>query len=1168
MSARKIAAALLVLCSLAAQASTAVASQTEKPAWKITSISLPTNFSPGGVGTIFLVANNLGAKATTGPITITDTVPDGLEITATPSGRSSDAGLPDPPCKATGQVVTCTNQATGSGDIAAGSTKVTGLITTAGTFIVGREIQGTGIPAGTTIVSRSATELTLSDAATLTATGVELTTPAGPLRPGYQLEVRIFVKATGTPGTATNVASISGGGAADATTSSPVVVSPEVADFGFLPGSAGLDAPFTDPDGATTTQAGSHPYQLTLDLGFPTKLATSAITSLVSTGHLHDATIDLPRGVIVNPSATPVLCTEAELVNDLPCPAESQVGTMSAITIGVAPIASTTALYNMVPPPGEAAALGFNALGVGVYVHVLGGVRSDGDYGISGGSTDVPALPAHPVFGVRADLWGDPTAAGHDATRGECAPPALEVKSCPVTRTHTALLTLPGECPTAPLHFGARAHSWEEPQALATAQYDAADLAGAPSQLQGCEQLKFNPALSVKPTTNLADSPSGLDVELKQPQNFNSEENSPSPLRDARVTLPEGMIANASQADGLAVCSSAQIGLLSGVGKSPPHLSKAPDSCPEAAKIGTVEVETPLQPQIDEENKVVHDGEGNPLPRPLHGNLYIAKPFDNPFDSLLAIYISINDARSGVVAKLAGRVEPDPLTGQLTTRFNENPELPFSDVRLHLFTGSRAPLQTPPLCGSYTTTSTLTPWSAPATPDAQPADSFALGASPGGGSCPTSAAGAPNAPAFTAGTLAPQAGSFSPMVLKLSREDGSQRISKLEATLPQGLLARLAGVAQCSDAQIAVAQARSNPEEGALERAAPSCPAASEIGVLNVGAGAGPSPIYIQGHTYLAGPYKGAPLSAVVITPAIAGPFDLGTVVVRSGLYVDPTTAQVRLVSDPLPQILHGIPVDVRSVAVQVDRPNFSLNPTSCEPKSFTATATSTLGQAAPLLAPFKVGGCESLGFKPKLALRLFGPIHRGGHPRLRAVLTARPGDANIAATSVALPRSEFIDQAHFRTICTRVQFAAKQCPAGSVYGHIKAISPLVDYPVEGPIYLRSSSHKLPDVVAALRGPPSQPIEIDLVGRVDSVNGGIRTRFETVPDAPVTKAIVTLQGGKKGLFQNSTNICKGAFRATVKMDGQNGKFHDTRPILKAACKAKAHKKGGKGKGHR
>jgi hypothetical protein len=1111
MSKGRITIALFGLCVLAAYAAPAQA-QIPKAAWKITSTSLPTNFAPGSTGQIFLVADNLGAKASEGTITISDVVPEGLEIVKTKNEKEE----------------LVPNISANRNDLGAAPLKC---------------------------------EETNPNEAACTETG--------PIRPGYQIEMSIKVKVLPGAESATNEARIEGGAAEDATTASPVVISPDVASFDFLPGTVGLDGPFTDSDGAVTAQAGSHPYQLTLDVGFPTKLGDGG---LVGAGHLHDAAVDLPRGVIINPAATPKLCTEAELVG-ANCPPASQVGIVSTLTEPAgSPLAGASALYNMVPPPGEAAVLAADALGVGIFVHLRGEVRSDGDYGLSGYATEIPALPSHPAFGTRADLWGIPTSAIHDGARGSCAPPSQSVptqevlESCELKddeRTDTALLTLPGQCPPDPLHFGARAHSWEALDAPAvTASYEGADLSGAPSHIQGCGQLEFEPALKLRPTTNLADSPTGLEAEVSQTTDFSSVGDSPSPLRDALVTLPPGLVANASQADGLAVCSSAQIGLLSGVGQSPVRISKQPESCPDAAKIGTVEVESPLLAQIDEEDNIVLDAEGNPVPRPLRGGIFLAKPFDNPFNSLIAIYIVVEDSRSGTVAKLAGKVVPDPLSGQITTRFTENPQLPLSDVRLHVFAGSRAPLQTPPVCGSYATTSALTPWAAPDLPGANPTDSFEVSATPSGADCPASEAQAPNAPSFSAGTLSPQAGAFGAMVLKLSREDGSQRIAKLEATLPAGLLARLAGVAECSEAQIAAAKARSNPEEGKLEQASPSCPAASEIGTVDVGAGAGPSPLHIGGHAYLAGSYKGAPLSVVVITPAVAGPFDLGAVVVRSALYIDPTTAQGRVVSDPLPTILQGIPADVRSVTVRVDRPSFTLNPTSCAPKSFLALSTSTLGQAAALSSPFQVGGCETLGFAPKLALRLSGGTHRGAHPAFRAVLTARPGDANIARTSLALPHSEFIDQAHFRTICTRVQFAAAQCPAGAVYGHATATSPLLDYAVNGPVYLRSSSHQLPDVVAALKGPPGQPVEIDLVGRVDSINGGIRFTFETVPDAPVTKAIFTAQGGKKGLFQNSTDICRGAHRATVKMDAQNGKFHDTRPLLRVRC----GKKGGKGKG--
>jgi hypothetical protein len=545
---------------------------------------------------------------------------------------------------------------------------------------------------------------------------------------------------------------------------------------------------------------------------------------------------------------------------------------------------------------------------------------------------------------------------------------------------------------------------------------------------------------------------------------------------------------------------------------------------------------------------------------PLHGSIYLAEPFDNPFDSLVAVYLAVEDKQTGIVAKLAGEGELDPQSGQILTRFSENPEIPIAELKVHLFGGSRGPFVTPPVCSGFTAEAQFTPWSAPEGKDAFPTAAFQTTASPLGGACPTAEAQLPNAPKLLAGTESPAAGKYSPLLFKLSRQDGTQRIAKIEATVPTGLIAKLAGVGSCPEAGIAKAHSREAPERGALEQADPSCPASSEIGSVVGGAGAGPNPYYTTGHAYLAGPYKGAPVSIVAIAPAVAGPFDLGTVVVRSAVYIDPESAQVRIVSDPVPQVLQGVPVDLRSVAVRADRPGFSLNPTSCAVKSFGGDAVSTLGSLAPLFERFQVGGCKSLPYKPKLTARLFGPTNRGGHPRLKSVFTAKPGEANTAKISFAFPKSEFIDQAHFRTICTRVQFAAHQCPAGSIYGHVRAFTPLLDYPLEGPIYLRSSSHKLPDLVLALRGPAYQPIAFDAVGRVDSVHGGLRVRFEEVPDAPISKVIVTAQGAKKGLFQNSTDICKGIHRATLKLDAQNGKVHDTQPQMKAQCKKK-----GKGK---
>jgi hypothetical protein len=527
---------------------------------------------------------------------------------------------------------------------------------------------------------------------------------------------------------------------------------------------------------------------------------------------------------------------------------------------------------------------------------------------------------------------------------------------------------------------------------------------------------------------------------------------------------------------------------------------------------------------------------------------------------LLALYLAISDPSTGTYANLAGRVSADPNTGQLTTIFDDNPQLPIEDIKAHLFTGPRAALRTPSACATYSSTADLTPWSAPQTAVAHLSDPFAIQANPNGEACATPGQALPNSPSFTAGTLAPQAGAYSPFVLKLSRKDATQEPQKIDATLPPGLVAKIAGVPYCPEAAIAKAQGRSHPNEGILERNDPSCPAASKLGSVDVAAGAGITPYHAPGNAYLAGPYKGAPLSVVVITPAVAGPFDLGAVVVRTALNIDPETAKVSANSDQLPRILEGIPLDIRAITIQLDKPNFTLNPTSCDPFQIAGAMTSTTGQSATLASPFQVGGCNTLGFKPKLALRLKGGTKRGDHPALSATLTyPKTGNyANVKVAQVTLPHSAFLDQAHIGTVCTRVQFAANQCPAASVYGKASATTPLLDQPLSGPVYLRSSTHQLPDLVVALRG----QVDVVLAGRVDSIDGGIRTTFEAAPDAPVTKFTLQMKGGKKGLLINSTNLCKNpkANKAILLMEAQNGKAFDSTPALANSCKKKAKKK--------
>jgi hypothetical protein len=466
---------------------------------------------------------------------------------------------------------------------------------------------------------------------------------------------------------------------------------------------------------------------------------------------------------------------------------------------------------------------------------------------------------------------------------------------------------------------------------------------------------------------------------------------------------------------------------------------------------------------------------------------------------------------------------------------------------MNLFGGPRASLVTPPTCGTYSTGGNFAPWSGAEA--VVTSSTFEIATGPDGRPCPQG----DFAPAFEAGTTNPVAGSYSPFVLDLSRQDGTSRLSTIEAALPPGLLGKLSGIPYCSDDALASI----SPAEGsaAAQIASPGCPASSRIGSVTVGAGAGSNPFYAKtGSAYLAGPYKGAPLSIAFVTPALAGPFDLGNVVVRTAVHIDPTTTRISAVSDALPQVLHGIPLDLRDVSIALDRNEFMLNPTNCAATQVESRIGSASGQVASPSARFQVAGCERLGLSPKLALRFSGaPTRRGGHPKLTATLTTGKEESNLKRVQVTLPKTEYLENAHIRTVCTRAQYAADQCPQRSIYGYARAWTPLLDKPLEGPVYLRSSSHKLPDLVASLDG----QIHIDLSGRISSSHSRIRNTFETVPDAPVSKFVLTMQGGGMGLLVNNTNLCKAKPRANVEFDGQNGKVATTNPVVRVGCKKPA-----------
>ncbi|HXR29757.1 MAG TPA: hypothetical protein VN752_01280 [Solirubrobacterales bacterium] len=905
-------------------------------------------------------------------------------------------------------------------------------------------------------------------------------------------------------------------------------------------GLASFDATVLKQNGDPATQAGSHPYTASAPFFLRTGVTTSGFADF-PIGALQDSAVELPPGLVGNPRAYPT-CTEVQLQAGK-CPVDSQLGVVTIYpNIGQPPgfrFPFTVGVYNMEVPFGLPAMFAFNI--VENITHVYAELRTGEDYGLTMVAKNTPQTL--PIEGVAFKFWGVPSDPSHNNQRGPCVGSWGPNKPCPVSPTMppTPFVSLPTAC-VGPVETTLEVTSWEgKSDSASVLSHDNTLPTPNPIGADGCNAVDFSPSLEARPTTTVADAPSGLDVDLHIPQNEDPEGTAAAHLRDTTVTLPDGLVVNPASANGLEGCSLAEFGFTEKLGDVI-HTTPDPATCPEASKLGTASIETPL------------------LESPMPGAVYLADPHQNPFNSLLALYIAVDDEKTGLVVKLAGEVKADPQTGQLTTTFKESPQQPFEDFRLHFFGGAGGALRTPATCGQFTTASSLTPWTAPESgPPASPTDTWAITQAPGGGACPGSLGAIPNSPDLDAGSASPIAAVHSPMVVSLRRQDGSQQFSSLSLTLPPGLTGKLAGVTACPEAALAAAA----QDSGNQEKAQPSCPASSRIGSVDAAAGAGPAPYHAQGTAYLTGPYKGAPIGMAIITPATAGPFDLGNVVVRAALQIDPRTAQITAVSDQIPSILQGIPLDLRSVQISVDRPSFTLNGTSCDPSSFTGQLVSTLSQTVPLTERYQLGECGRLAFKPKLAIRLIGGTRRGAHPALRGTLQMPPGGANLERVSVALPRSEFLDQAHIGTVCTRVQFAAEACPAASVYGAATATSPLVEYPLSGPVYLRSSDNELPDLVMALRGPAHQPVEVDAVARIDSVKGGIRSTFEGVPDLPVSTVVLSMAGGRKGLLQNSTNICKGKHRATAEFDAQNGKVADLRPLLRNGKCGPQKKRGAK-----
>lgn len=848
--------------------------------------------------------------------------------------------------------------------------------------------------------------------------------------------------------------------------------------FGFK----SFEVSYEDPDGNPMYEAGRHANVKT-DFRMLWGGAGPVNEEVLDEG-IKDIEVDLPAGFYGDPTIIPDCNVEELFIREGVCPIASQVGWMDLqFKKNHEKFLAYVPVYKLPTTTKQTAMLGAVVLGVLVRIEVS--VRTDGDYGLK--AKILRTNQGLNVFGNELVLWGVPADPGNDSERFASgffpgAPAATEPRP---------FLSVPSRC--EPMTTTIRANSWQHPDKWIEAT-------STTPPLTGCDDLVFEPRLDVRPQGNAAGEPTGLGVDLTIPQDDSVKGRATPQLRRAVVTLPEGVAISPGSAAGLGSCSDAAIAV--GTNTEP--------ACPDSSKLGTVTVETPV---LDED---------------LTGDLYLGDPQPG---NLFRLFMVLHGP--GLLIKIPGIAKPDPVTGQITTTFDETPQLPFEKMHLEFKGGPRAPISMPTACGTYSTHSVFTSWSSPnpVTDDS----SFTIEQNCGNEGRFT--------PDLEAGTTNPTAGSSSAFTLRVIGQNGQQNLSRIQTTLPEGLLAKLAGVGVCGDAAAAGG----------------NCSADSLIGRTVVGAGPGSSPVYVPQPgkaptaVYLGGPYKGAPYSLVAKVPAQAGPFDLGTVVVRNALHIDPVTTQVTAKSDPLPQILEGVPIAYRDVRVEVDRPGFIRNPTDCEPMKVTSVLTSIAGATASPSTRFQAASCASLGFKPKLALRLSGaPTHRGGHPALKAVLTMPKGSANIGRAQVTLPKTEFLENAHIRTICTRVQYAADNCPKASVYGFAKAWSPLLDRPLEGPVYLRSSNHTLPDLVASLDG----QIHVDLSGRISSANRRIRNTFDFVPDAPVSKFVLKMQGGQKSLLVNNSELCKAKPRAEANFTGQNGRHSLTHPRVKVACGGK------------
>jgi hypothetical protein len=1062
---------LLVIAIIGVAASSAYA-----VGWEVTGRAVPTHLAPGHRGTVQLGIYNTSAEDSSGPVTVTDVLPEG--VTAESAGYESNLSVRNDFV----QVWNCS-----------------GL--------------------GTSVVSCT------SDLSTMP------TIVAGVQQP-LVIKVNVSAEASGTE---LNQATVAGGGglAAPVSISDPLVLSSTPAGFGF----AGFDGWLSNANGTSDTQAGSHPYELTVSFDLnSTKTPEEFEWGAQSAGgHLRSIDVNLPPGIVGNPTVIP-RCSRHQFDGEVlrsECPVATQVGVdypglaLIREQLGTGPIP----IYNLVPPAGVSAEFAFYIGGSKTYLDSV--VRSGGDYGLRVHTTNI--YQGASLLFNSATIWGDPADASHDAQRegtgGTCKENIFrEVgRDCSVASEPAPLLTLPTSC-AGPQTFTVDASPWEFPSVVANASFVSHDSSGNPSGFTGCDHLGFGPSLSVAPDTGFADTPAGLTVDVKVPQEglASPEGIATSNIQDTTVTLPRGVVINPGQAAGLRACQAAE----SGVG------TEGPPSCPNASKIGTDEIETPL------------------LAHSLKGDVYVLQS-DPPELKLL-----VAASGEGVNLKLLGVVHLNEQTGQLTTTFKETPELPFTDFKLSFSGGAQAALATPTGCGTYETTSDFTPWSSPFVSDAFPSSMFQITSGSGGAPCPSSPL--PFAPSMVAGATTDQAGGFTQFSLLLQAPDDQQRISKLQFRAPPGLSGMISRVPLCQEPQAALG----------------TCPESSKIGHTVIASGPGPYPLVVPqpgqppAAIYLTGPYGGAPFGLSIVVPVVVGPFVLQTQVVRAKIEVDPYTAQITVTTDPLPQIIDGVPTDLRSIDAVIDREGFMFNPTNCNPQEFSGTAYGTpppgqggAGASALLSSHFQVGSCQSLKFAPDFKVLTSGKTSRANGASLDAKILYPTGSlganqasqqSNIASVKVDLPRQLPSRLTTLQKACTAAQFEANPagCPAASVVGHATVITPILPVALTGPAYFVShGGEAFPSLIVVLQG---YGVTVDLVGTTFISKAGITSStFKSTPDVPFTSFDLTLPEGRFSALAANGDLCTSKLAMPTAFVAQNGAtINQSTPIGVTGCPKK------------